>query len=365
MIPEIAPTLNDHAAVDLLHRMVSIPSLSGREGPLARELVARMSGMGFRARIDEAGNAVGSIGPADARRVIVLLGHMDTVPGDIPVRLENGVLHGRGAVDAKGPLAAFIIGAARAALPPGVRVDVVGAVEEEIATSRGARHVARGPAPDACIIGEPSGWDGFTLGYKGRLLIDAAWRQPSAHSAGPNPTAADRAHAWWSGVLGWVGPRNAGRAKVFERVQPTLRSSATSGDGLEDRAEVTASFRLPPGVDPREVEAACRGMAEGAEITARGHEVAHVADRSNAAARALSAAIRVQGGRPSPLLKTGTSDMNVVGPAWGCPIAAYGPGDSALDHTPEEHVLVDEYLRACRVVAGAVEGLGRELSGTA
>ena len=36
--------------------------------------------------------------------------------------------------------------------------------------------------------------------------------------------------------------------------------------------------------------------------------------------------------------------MNVVGPAWGCPIVAYGPGDSRLDHAPNEQVPVREYL---------------------
>jgi acetylornithine deacetylase (EC 3.5.1.16)/N2-acetyl-L-lysine deacetylase (EC 3.5.1.-) len=42
--------------------------------------------------------------------------------------------------------------------------------------------------------------------------------------------------------------------------------------------------------------------------------------------------------------------MNVVAPAWGTPIVAYGPGDSALDHTPDEHILVPEYRRAVAVL---------------
>ncbi len=50
------------------------------------------------------------------------------------------------------------------------------------------------------------------------------------------------------------------------------------------------------------------------------------------------------------MLKTGTSDMNVVAPVWQCPIVAYGPGDSALDHTPNEHLPLDEYWQAVRVV---------------
>jgi LysW-gamma-L-lysine carboxypeptidase len=50
------------------------------------------------------------------------------------------------------------------------------------------------------------------------------------------------------------------------------------------------------------------------------------------------------------VLKTGTSDMNVVGPAWQCPIVAYGPGDSSLDHTPNEHLPLDEYWKAVNVI---------------
>ncbi len=50
------------------------------------------------------------------------------------------------------------------------------------------------------------------------------------------------------------------------------------------------------------------------------------------------------------VLKTGTSDMNVVGPVWQCPIVAYGPGDSSLDHTPNEHLPIDEYWKAVNVI---------------
>ena len=42
--------------------------------------------------------------------------------------------------------------------------------------------------------------------------------------------------------------------------------------------------------------------------------------------------------------------MNVVGPAWGQNIVAYGPGDSRLDHTPEEHIELAEYTHAIDVL---------------
>ncbi len=49
--------------------------------------------------------------------------------------------------------------------------------------------------------------------------------------------------------------------------------------------------------------------------------------------------------------------MNIVAPIWDCPIVAYGPGDSSLDHTPEEHLDLDEYLRAIDVLADVLSRL--------
>ena len=138
--------------------------------------------------MDELSNAVGvrqNGSDEEITREVVLLGHMDTVPGKIPVRIEDGILYGRGSVDAKGPLATFVMAAAQANLPLGTRLVVVGAVEEECATSKGARHIATQYKPDMCIIGEPSGWDAVTLGYKGRLLIHYRLDQAMSHTAGP------------------------------------------------------------------------------------------------------------------------------------------------------------------------------------
>ncbi|MBI2563293.1 MAG: M20/M25/M40 family metallo-hydrolase [candidate division NC10 bacterium] len=50
-------------------------------------------------------------------------------------------------------------------------------------------------------------------------------------------------------------------------------------------------------------------------------------------------------------VKSGTSDMNVVGPAWNWPIVAYGPGDSSLDHTPNEHLDLAEYHQAIAILS--------------
>jgi [amino group carrier protein]-lysine/ornithine hydrolase len=84
---------------------------------------------------------------------------------------------------------------------------------------------------------------------------------------------------------------------------------------------------------------------------------AYKTEKNNPLARNLIASIRKNGGKPGYKLKTGTSDMNVVGPVWNCPIVAYGPGDSSLDHTPEEHVSITEYEQGIQVLADALFGI--------
>jgi LysW-gamma-L-lysine carboxypeptidase len=353
----------DAEAIAILESLVRTPSLSGHESDAAAVFLAHAHSLGFDAHIDEVGNALAHRGdPSPSTREIILLGHIDTVPGHIPVRIENNTLWGRGSVDAKGPLAAFLIAASRANIPEGVRLVVAAAVGEETPHSPGARHLAHTRTPIACIIGEPSGADGFTLGYKGRLLIHAECTRPSAHTAGPDGSAADALLAWWhteSGALDSTIARTE-PARAFDSLQRTVRSLLTSSDGLADTARMTIGLRLPPGGggDPHDLERAIRDRApQSISLTFEGHEAAVLADRNNAVALALSAAIRSEGLTPRPKVKTGTSDMNVVAPIWNCPIAAYGPGDSSLDHTPDERLDLAEYAASIRILTRAIETL--------
>lgn len=358
--------MNDTQAVQLLQEMIVIESLSGDEGPHAAFLTKQMIAIGYtKAYVDEAGNAVGEMGDPAAPRTIVLLGHQDTVPGRIPVRIADGQLFGRGAVDAKGPLAAFTAAVARIGPRPGVRFVVVGATEEEAASSRGARLIrdrflAEG-IPAACVIGEPSGWERVTLGYKGRLLADLHVEGPCGHSAGNRLGVNEQAVAWWQSIIGYTKVHNENAEGPFRQLLPSLRSMASGSDGLREWADLRVGLRLPPACDiprlqddldarARQVNAAPAALT----LTFSGQEPAYVADKNTPLARALLTGIRQEGGRPGYLLKTGTSDMNVVGPAWRCPILAYGPGDSSLDHTPEEHIEIEEYLAAIRVLERAL-----------
>jgi len=100
------------------------------------------------------------------------------------------------------------------------------------------------------------------------------------------------------------------------------------------------------------------------ELRLRGYEVGVRADRRSPLVRAFLAAIRGVGGpRTAPKfgVRTGTCDMNIVWPVWRCPIVAYGPGDSTLDHTPHEHLDLNEYLQAVDTVELALRNLAAAL----
>ena len=356
-------------AETLLADLVAIPSPSREESEAVRCLVEWLGRKGFDARADEAGNAVGVKG--DGPGEILLLGHIDTFPGFPPLRREGRLLYGRGTVDAKGPLCAFACAAAAADPPPGMRITVVGAVEEEAATSRGARAIAAqrlGRHPRFCIIGEPSRWHRVTLGYKGRLLLRVDLRLPFSHSAGRDRLPAERAVDTWLEVERFCRERNAreDRQGAFDRLDPALRTIHTTDDGAWGDCTLELGFRLPPGVEPAGIEEELRVLLAGApgervKLTFSGAERCHRGGKANPLVRAFLRAVRAAGGRPGFVVKTGTCDMNVVAPGWPhTPVVAYGPGDSALDHTPHEHIDLDEYARSIAVLERLLEELGKE-----
>jgi len=352
--------------VELLQDMLTIPSLSRQESTLAHYLVEQAQLMGLHAYVDEAGNFVASTHQelADVQP-IVLLGHMDTVPGNIPVRLEDGVLYGRGAVDAKGPLAAFICATARVAYSKEVErpIVVIGAVEEEAATSRGARFAVRQYQPYACIIGEPSGSQAVTIGYKGRLLVDGYCSRSLSHAAGPLQSSNEIAAAFWERVRRHASEWNEQYAgnSAFASLQSSLRSINSGQDGLEEWTRFTIGYRLPPDYDIAALRSQLECWAHEADIyiSFSGEEVAHQSTRTTPLARAFIANLRATGVKPTFKNKTGTSDMNVVGPVWGHNIVAYGPGDSRLDHTPQEHIRIAEYTDAIDVLELVLRELQR------
>lgn len=345
---------------ETLTGLVSQYSPSGEERGAVEWLTARMQSLGFDdAFIDEAGNAVGVIGKGP--RQVVLLGHIDTVPGEIPVRREScpphEVLHGRGTVDAKGPLACFVDAAALAGARQGWQFVVIGAVEEE-RDSEGARFAVQQYTPDFAVLGEPNHWDRLALGYKGSALASLTIKRGQAHTASGTETAPETAVDLWLKLREFAGLFNAGRQKVFDQLLLTLRDMTSDSGDYEQRTRLTVGARLPVDLPPEAWYEKLSQLAQGLRVEPIGFAVpAWRCEKNTQLVRAFLSGIRVQGGEPRFVYKTGTSDLNIVAPVWKCPALVYGPGESSLDHTPDEHIDLNEYSKSVAVLSHVLQNL--------
>ena len=334
----------------LVQQLVEVYSPSGGEQAVGARLVEAMRARGFRARLDEVGNAVGTLGTGPLK--VYLVGHMDTVPGVIPVRVAEGKLYGRGSVDAKGCLAAFVEACAAFKDSKQLTLSVIGCVEEE-GSSRGAQHVlASCTPPDCVIIGEPSGWDALTLGYKGSCSLSYQLSKPRAHQGSFSSTAAEDAVEFYHDLCQAYPERGPG----FVALSLNLVSINAETQGNHERATLGLNVRTPPGFDLSALQRAAERARGAARVQWGAFTPAVLCDKRNALVRAFLGAIHASEGRPRFKRKTGTSDMNLL-KRWECPMLAYGPGDSSLDHTPDEHLDLAEYRRAIVVLKHALAQL--------
>jgi LysW-gamma-L-lysine carboxypeptidase len=353
---------------DTLIGIVEQYSPSGQERGAVEWLVERMKSLGFgEAFVDDAGNAVGVMG--SGQKQIVFLGHIDTVPGEIPVRRDaippHEVLYGRGSVDAKGPLASFTDAVAQVGAIDGWQFVVIGAIDEE-RDSLGARFVADKYKPDFAIIGEPNNWERIALGYKGSAWADVTVKRGQSHSASGERTAVEAAIDVWLVVKAYADGFNADKKRAFDMLLPTLRGLDSGQDDFEQWARLNFGCRLPVEIGPdawyeKLGELLSDSYLQGdchLSIDRIGYPVpAWGCEKNSPLVRAFLNGIRSQSGKPRFVYKTGTADLNVVAPVWRCPAVVYGPGDSALDHTPDEHISLDEYHKAVQVLAQTLNAL--------
>jgi [amino group carrier protein]-lysine/ornithine hydrolase len=341
-------------AVGLLRQMLEIPSPSYCEMEIAAYLARAMVGLGFGSYVDGVGNVIGILerGPGP---VIMLVGHLDTIQGHIPVRSTEGRLYGRGAADAKGPLATMICAAASATDFTG-KIIVAGVVEEETPCSRGAMAIRNTFAqPDAFIIGEPSGCFSVVLGYKGKLDLRYTVECTPTHPSSPAAKASELAANCWHLLTEVLGEADH---SAFDKPGVTLDSISAD----ISHAVATMSVRTPPGFEAGRFVDAVRSRLTAGELAIVNSVAACRTDRRNPVVRALTAGVRRQLGQPSVMVKTATSDMNTLAEVWDVPMATYGPGDSKLDHADDEHIVLAEYIRGVAVLShalGELSDLGR------
>jgi acetylornithine deacetylase len=343
--PHQAPTED----LTLLTRAVQIPSVSGDEYELARFLVDWCSRRGVPAGIDAAGNFVATKGRGSRR--LLMMGHLDTVPFHWPTAWLDGELSGRGSVDAKGSLCAFVETLADLDLPDNVEVRVVGAVEEEVSSSKGAFHARDHYPADAVIIGEPSGSTALTLGYFGLLKVRVSAVTETGHSAGKEVMTAPDA------LVVALGRIRDGVGEVAPDAVSAVVDVVHETGPHTSRATGVLNFRVPPGADLDALRGTAEAHAsESLTITVLRCTPGYAGGRTSSLARAFARSLTRAGIRPRYVVKKGTSDMNTLATTWRtAEMVAYGPGDARLDHTAAERISAQDYQLARAVLADAVQ----------
>jgi len=351
-------------AVRFLTNLLGIYSPSGKEGDAANFLESEMRKMGFDVGIDAIGNVIGVVGEGEP--VIFLCGHMDTVAGHLPLRIDEGKIFARGAVDAKGPLAAMIMAAVAASKELGFKGKIlVAAVVEEEATSRGVKHlITQGITADYAIFGEPSGVENVTIGYKGQIQLRIILKTETGHASTPwlYDNSLEKAIELWGQIKNAssypsldpsASPYNAVTACLVK----LIGGRATSVVPFE--AEMNLDVRVPIQFSTSQVfeqiqKIITKYQTANPKVSVKAAVLDTVepfeVNKTSPLVHVLASSVRKVLNKPATLLhKTGTGDMNILGKAMNLPIVTYGPGDSHLDHTLEENIEIKEYLDAISV----------------
>jgi LysW-gamma-L-lysine carboxypeptidase len=351
--------------------MVEIYSPSGEENRLAEFLIGEMSKLGFRVNLDAVGNVIGKVG--DGRPRVLLCGHMDTIPSLLPVNVVGDVLYGRGAVDAKAALATMIIAASQLVKEDYAgEILVVGAVDEE-GKGRGVKHLVDEELDvDYAIFGEPTNVETVTIGYKGSLLLKIVCETETGHSSAPwlFENAVEKAIEIWFTIKGLKMPGERPESR-FHSLSFCLRRIEGGGEGsvVPPRCEVYIEIRIPPSITVEQIRKRISEIIKKyseenpkvkVELEVMDYTEPFMADKRSTLVKAFSRAIwRVRGKQPRLIYKTGTGDMNVFGNSTGKTTVTYGPGNSHLDHTPNEHVSLNDYLESINVLKEALKNLNQ------
>jgi LysW-gamma-L-lysine carboxypeptidase len=354
--------MNRKDSVHLLQKMLEIYSPSGKEENISTYLKMKLESLKFEnVRKDKVGNVYGNIGSGDPK--ILLCGHMDTVHGKLPVKIKDGILFGRGAVDAKSSLAAMIFAVSNLKSSIIKGKIIVGCVVGEEYTANGIRQLIREDLKtDYAIFGEPSGINNITYAYKGKLGLKITCQTVSGHIGAQHilDNAIEKSFSLWNELKVFCEIYKSSNG-IFYSLTPCLTkvtSRRTSG-GVPDVSTLNIDLRLPPTIKSVKAIKIVKEFIENflkynpnvsVSLKVIDKVEPFIAKRNTYVFKALKKAItNVISGPVKLIRKTGTGDMNIFGAETGIPVATYGPGNSRLSHTNNEYIKISEYLRSIEI----------------
>ncbi|MBB4636046.1 M20/M25/M40 family metallo-hydrolase [Longimicrobium terrae] len=376
--------------------LIRIPSLPGEEEAAARRIVDELKMLGFdEAYMDNAGNAIGRITGTSGAPSVLLCSHMDVVDVGDPAAwehppyrgvVEDGFLHGRGAMDLKGPLALQLYAAARFVedRPEGDLLCVFSVYEEK--GGWGMMHFmdTSGIRPGAVILGEATGLD-LCTGHRGHAELAVEIHGVAAHAS--TPERGRNPNDLLPHVL--LAVRDLSDAQPSHPVLGAATLTPTvievwprSGNVVPDRVRVTLDWRVLPGWDEaaaleqiRDAVAARVPEVEGMRVEVlpgrarfqawTGYEEENsnftpgfLMEDDHPLVVAAAETLREVLGRTPEIRpwKFGTDGGHSCG-THGVPTIGFAPGREALAHTNRERLDLDEARLAFDAYPALIRGM--------
>ncbi|GAA4214004.1 succinyl-diaminopimelate desuccinylase [Sphingomonas endophytica] len=357
--------------VQLASLLIAAESVTPARGPVFDVLEAALVPIGFAVERLVHGEAPdgpvenllatrGTSGPH-----LAFAGHVDVVPpGDgwsadaFAPQQRDGLLVGRGAVDMKGAVAAFIAAAARVPADAGRLTLIITGDEEGPATfgtvSLIERMRERGVLPELCVVGEPTSvaalGDMVKIGRRGsvNIWIDVPGRQ--GHVA--YPQLADNPIPRLVAILAeldalvldqgsdWFQPSN------LEITDVTVGNPATNVIPARATARISIRFNdLQRGQDLAErIAAIVHRHAPEAIVTPRISGEAFLTAPGPLSALVSAAVLEVTGRTPELSTTGGTSDARFLRAL--CPVVEFGLLNATMHKADEAVAIADlEQLR--------------------
>jgi succinyl-diaminopimelate desuccinylase len=383
------------AAIEFARALIRIPGLPGQEGDVAARVLREMEDLRFdEVWSDELGNCFAVVrGTSDAPSVMLNC-HLDAVDVGDPATWErppfsadlaDGFLHGRGAMDIKGPLALQTHAAAMflTERPPG---DVI--VAHTVLEERGGWGMEfllqQGRVrPGAVIIGESTNGD-ICVGHRGRAEIIVEIQGVAAHASAPerarNPI--ELLPQVLPALQRFATELPADDVLGRSTIAPTsIETLPRSRNVIPDRVRIILDWRVLPAVTPdnavQQIRAALDSirLPEGfaldvrfsteAQRTYTGRErerrmftPGFLLDAAHPVARAAAETIRERtGNQPRFRPWTFATDGGHACGVHGIPCIGYAPGEEKFAHTNRERLPLDQAREAYDIMPQVVRSV--------
>lgn len=368
----------------LLRALVALPSVNPAFLPVGHKhageqaIAEFLATVGARAGLDVElqpvlpgrPNLIARLAPrGTAKQRILLAPHLDTVPAAdeqyAPVG-KMGRLHGRGACDTKGSVAAMFSAMCELAhgdrRPAETEIIFAGLADEESCQAGSRALVASGFKADLAIVGEPTKL-GVLTAHKGNIWIRVETSGKSAHGATPQ-LGRNAVHAMAPIVEAFETDY---RAQLAKRKHPLL-GTATSNIGVirgGTQANIVPAScvieidrRTLPGETDADVTREVKELLKKHKLKAEFSFMKPVAclpmetDPSLPLVRRFMQSL----GQAKPQGAQYYCDASVLS-AGGTPSVVFGPGDIAQAHTTDEWIELDQLERARRILVEFLHSL--------